>query len=155
MEVCSLSEIVADVIRTLASYAREKHITLTTEGMQARVFVKGNRQELKSAIEVLVENAFFYTPEHGRVLISVEAGDSSVTVLVRDSGIGISKEDVTHITEQFFRTKQAMLSNTEGAGLGLFLAKRIIDRHKGIMIIRSEGEGKGSIFGFTLSRVSA
>ena len=73
-----------------------------------------------------------------------------VFLTIQDNGIGVSKEDASEIFSKFFRTKRAMLVDTEGMGIDLFVAKNIIERHRGTISVSSEGEDKGSIFRVTL-----
>ncbi len=149
-EIFMLPELVTDVVNSLGQYAQEKDINLAVSGSDAVMLVRGDRRKLQSVIEVLIDNALLYTQAGGTVTVTADVVGKEARVRVIDSGIGIAKDDFVHISEQFFRSKQAMLSHTEGTGLGLFLAKRIVNRYKGTFIIQSDGEGKGSTFGFTL-----
>jgi signal transduction histidine kinase len=150
VERCSLAHIAAVVVKDLEEYARERNVALSVTGKEAGAWVLGDRREITSAVEALVDNALLYTSAGGFVTVTIETSPTRSGIAVKDTGIGISKADLAHITEQFFRSKQAMLSHTEGTGLGLYLAKRIIDRHDGLFTVESEGEGKGSTFRFSL-----
>jgi len=103
----------------------------------------------------LLDNAMKYTPPPGNISVTVSREDSHARVDVRDTGSGISASAVPHIFERFYRVDPARSSTIEGAGLGLSLAKWIVDRHNGRIDVTSE-PGKGSTFTVWLpvSRVS-
>lgn len=109
--------------------------------------------KMRFVIKVLLENALAYTPAGGTVTISASADIRSLTLRVKDTGIGISHQDQSQIFSRFFRSIAAKLSDTEGMGIGLSIAKIIVERHSGKIRVFSEGEGKGSIFTITLPLV--
>ena len=86
-----------------------------------------------------------YTPEGGSVRIALETSDGFAVVSVSDTGIGITKQDVTHVFDRFWRADKARSREQGGAGLGLSIAKWIVDIHGGSIDVESE-PGKGSIF---------
>ena len=110
----------------------------------------GDFNRLESAVEILVENAVTYTPITGSVSIAVKAVPHGVKVSVSDTGIGVSPGDQTRLFSSFFRTDAATKVDTEGVGLGLAIAKSIIEHHRGRIGMFSEGEGKGSTFWFEI-----
>ena len=98
--------------------------------------------------QILLENAILYTKDE--IKINIDSHKDSVVLHIEDNGIGIKKEDQPYIFSRFYRSHEAYLTETEGTGIGLFLAKSMIDKHDGTIGVRSEGKGKGSIFWFKL-----
>lgn len=90
----------------------------------------------------LIGNAIKYTPEHGRVTLRAEEDGSNLLIHVIDSGIGISEEDLRHIFEKFYRSSEDQVRQKTGHGLGLSIAKQIVELHDGeIRVISKKGEG--------------
>ncbi len=90
----------------------------------------------------LLENAIKYS-DFGLIEISFEQLETYSIIHIKDNGIGISKEDLPHIFERFYRSKK--VEQTEGSGIGLYLSKMILEKERGYLTVRSE-PGKGSIF---------
>jgi signal transduction histidine kinase len=100
---------------------------------------------IQEVIENLIANAIAYSTPSGKVDIIVDASENTVSIAVKDTGIGISKEDQKKLFTKFFRSEKAKIKNTEGSGLGLYVVKSYVERWGGKMNVESE-EGKGSIF---------
>jgi heavy metal sensor kinase len=109
------------------------------------VWVEADADALRRALLILIDNATRYTPPGGSVLVRCEARDGIATASVSDTGIGISKDDIAHIFDRFWRADKARSRAQGGAGLGLSIAKRIVDMHHGALEVESE-PGKGSTF---------
>ena len=109
-----------------------------------------DKEKISLAISNLVDNAINYTKE-GKISIQFEydSKDKQVKFSVKDTGIGISEEQQKRLFSKFFRGINAIKAETEGTGLGLFIAKNIIEAHGGRIWFESE-EGKGTTFYFTL-----
>lgn len=105
-----------------------------------------DKRRMLFALQIIVDNAISYTPRTGKVSVTVSTESSSVYVQVIDSGIGIAKEDMSRLFNKFWRSKEAKTTDTEGMGIGLFMAREIIERHDGQIYATSEGLGKGSTF---------
>jgi signal transduction histidine kinase len=97
----------------------------------------------------LVDNAIKYT-QKGWINIRVSRSKTLLTFEVKDSGIGISQSEIDKLFQKFSRAEAVSRIHTGGSGLGLFIAKKIIEAHGGRIWAESEGEGKGSMFTFTL-----
>jgi len=106
-----------------------------------------DEKKLDLAIRNVVDNALKYTLPGGKVLVKAmhETISNAFVLIVNDNGVGIPKEQQKHIFTKFFRAKNAISLQTEGSGLGLFLAKEIIEQHNGILSFESS-EDKGSEF---------
>ncbi len=112
--------------------------------------IMGDARRLTSVVEIFIENAIMYTPVTGTMQVAAAKTPHGIKVSVTDTGIGVNAEDRQHIFSSFFRTAAAKLTDTEGVGLGLSIAKSIIERHGGKIGIESPGAGQGSTFWFTL-----
>jgi len=98
----------------------------------------------------LVGNALQYTPSGGKVTLLVRRERSEVLFSVKDSGIGISAEQLTYIFNRFYRTDSSRTRASGGSGIGLTIAKALVQAHQGKIWAESNGEGKGSTFSFLI-----
>jgi heavy metal sensor kinase len=124
--------------------AEDKGISISTNAPH-EVSVRGDRARLKQVVVNLLDNAIKYTPEQGRIRLSVVAADDKAVLEVEDNGIGIPAEAQPHIFERFFRVDAARSRDAGGAGLGLSIVKSISTAHGGRINFQSN-EGKGSCF---------
>jgi PAS domain S-box-containing protein len=111
--------------------------------------VQGDAARLRQVIDNLLSNAIKYSPEGGEIEVGGYADERSVSLYVRDQGVGLTEADQERIFDRFFRVDGALSRKTQGTGLGLFLSKSIVEAHGGTMRVESE-PGKGSTFTFTL-----
>lgn len=131
--------------------AHKDEVSLKKLSMQFKVddsigTIHADKARLQFALQIIFENSLKYTPEGGTVTVSVTKKESEIHISFKDSGIGIRVEDVPHVFSKFFRAVNARHIDTEGMGIGLFIAKDIIEKHKGRIWAESEGENKGSTF---------
>lgn len=124
------------------------HVTLEIEPKIPEVVIDKTR--LQFALQILFENALIYTPEGGSITIKLRRRSEDIECTIKDSGIGISPLELESVFSKFYRTQNARHADTEGMGIGLFMAKSIIEKHGGKIWAESEGEGRGSTFNFTL-----
>lgn len=145
-----IKEIVSDIIQMRKKFAKSKGITLVFKKLNMRTpLISVDQAAIKIAVDNLLENAIAYTPKGGMVNVSMGRTDSTLEIHVMDTGIGISQEDAERIFLKFFRGKNAIKMITDGAGLGLYIAKRIIEAHGGTIWVQSQPD-KGSTFGVSL-----
>lgn len=111
--------------------------------------VMGDAGLLKQAVRVLVENSRSYTPEGGEISLSCRIEGGKVRLSVEDTGIGIGQSDVPRIFDRFFRADESRTRKTGGSGLGLSIAKWIIDRHNGVIEVLSR-KGVGTRITFVM-----
>jgi len=106
-------------------------------------------EKMRLAIQNLLDNAIRYTPLAGQITVSLKLGQKGIEFSVKDTGVGIPKDQQGRVFTKFFRAANVMRLATEGSGLGLFITKNIIEAHGGKIWFESE-EGKGTTFYFTL-----
>jgi len=111
------------------------------------VYIDGEKMRL--AIQNLLENAVKYTPEFGKIELTVVVSDNFLKVKLKDNGVGIPKDCQDKLFSKFFRADNVIRLQTEGSGLGLFIVKNIIKKHGGEITFKSE-EGMGTEFVFTI-----
>jgi signal transduction histidine kinase/CHASE3 domain sensor protein len=109
----------------------------------------GDPDKVEQILTNLVGNAIKYSPEGGEVLVTVEHGEDSVQVSVRDQGIGMSPRDMGQLFEKFYRVDRDEVRRAGGTGLGLYITKRLVEMHGGRIWAESR-PGVGSVFTFTL-----
>jgi heavy metal sensor kinase len=110
-----------------------------------RLPVMGDGSALRRVIDILLDNAFKYTPPPGKITLSAEEVNGRVVVSVEDTGVGIASDDQARIFERFYRVDKARSRELGGAGLGLAIAQWIVHLHKGSITVTSE-TGRGSVF---------
>jgi len=108
------------------------------EGDIALVNIYGDRGHLKEAIRIFIDNGLKYSSKEGKVTLSSSLDNNYVIIKVADNGIGISKEDLPHVFDRFYRADKSRTKETGGTGLGLSIAKWIIMKHKGIIEVESQ-----------------
>ncbi len=144
-----LAAVVQDVGTRISVGANQRKIAFAAQVPAQLPPLSGDPNRLGQVIQNLCTNAVQYTPEGGKVTLSVVPGPEMVTVSVQDTGIGIAKEDLPRVFERFFQTEAAQKMRKAGFGLGLKIAREIVQRHGGDIGLESE-LGKGSRFYFTL-----
>jgi len=143
-DAVNLSALVSSLAGQMEPIASWKRIQLRAD-VQDEIFVNGDRGWLECAVLNLLDNAIKFTPEGGAVDVAVTAGDGSVCLEFRDTGIGIPAEALPHVFERFYRAEPSRSKEFEGAGLGLALVKWVVENHHGRMDVESQ-VGRGSRF---------
>jgi two-component system, NtrC family, sensor histidine kinase KinB len=150
-EQINLRSLVEEALKPLRLQFREKGIHLETEIPPTIPEVPGDQQQLSWVVTNLVSNALRYTPADGVVTICSDLIDDSVRVSVRDSGRGIPAEAVEVIFDKFVQVKQSSDATPGSVGLGLAIAKEVVEAHGGKIWVESS-VGRGSTFFFTIPR---
>jgi two-component system phosphate regulon sensor histidine kinase PhoR len=122
-------------------------VTIRTDLNKNIPVIKVDRDRIRQTLINLVHNAIKFNNPRGEIVISTNLNADFVTVSVTDFGVGISKEDLPHIFERFYKADKAR--SRGGSGLGLAIAKHTVQAHGGTISAKSE-EGKGSVLSFTL-----
>ena len=128
----------------------EKGLTLTTVMGSRLPKVLADEDRAVQVLGNLLSNALRYTPADGRVEVSVEHPNGEVIFRVRDTGIGVAPEHLPHLFERFYRTDRARSRAAGGSGIGLTIAKALVEAMGGRIWAESPGPGQGSTFSFTL-----
>jgi len=144
-----LIKTISYLVSQLAILAKEKNITIDFKKPkeESTPFVF-DADKISLALQNLIDNAIKYSPKGGTVTISVHKKRDHIITCVKDSGVGIPKDQINRLFSKFFRASNVIRVNT-GTGLGLFIVKNIITRHGGEMNVKSR-ESRGSEFCFTL-----
>lgn len=150
VEPVDYAAILFKVIEDLKSQANQKNIVLTlTPSSQALPKVMADSIRLNEVVTNLLSNAINYTNAGGKVEIATSISPTEVTTVISDTGVGIPQEAIPHLFNKFFRVSNALQKASKGTGLGLYIAKSIIEKLRGKIWVQSE-VGKGSKFYFTL-----
>jgi signal transduction histidine kinase len=152
MTKADVSDIVRESLVALSPQYKAKGITLS-EKIEPDCTVMCDTSRIKFVIQTFVENAIQYTPDNATMTVGIEKAGNDILFSVKDSGIGIAKEEIELLFSKFYRGHQARITDTEGMGIGLFISKEIIVRHGGRIWAASDGPGKGSTFSFVIPAV--
>lgn len=143
-----LNRYLQNYIYQFDSYARQKEITLSYEPLPQSLTVDIDTQKMDSILRNLISNAFKYTSKGGSVTIKAETGKNTWTVAISDTGIGIPKEDQKKLFKYLFRGNNAANQSKSGAGIGLLLTYKLIEKHEGKISFES-AENAGTTFKLT------
>jgi signal transduction histidine kinase len=145
----SLARIAEDTILTFQDEAKARDITLKAELNDASFFVDADGVKISIVFSNLVKNAIQFTDPGGQVTVKMEEDSGYMKVSVSDTGIGIPAREMSRVFERFFQVEAHLTRRYGGMGLGLSVAKSMIELHNGRIWVESE-EGKGSTFTFLL-----
>jgi PAS domain S-box-containing protein len=139
-----MTEVARDAADLVAAQAAGKRITLTLQAGEP-VIVRGDRERLLQLLDNLIVNAIKFTPEDGRVGLSVSHADGQCRVEVSDTGIGVPPDERSRLFQRFFRASTATNQGISGTGLGLAICKAIASSHHGTIYL-ADRSGPGSVF---------
>jgi PAS domain S-box-containing protein len=145
-EVFSINTLIQETIELLQDITR-KHTILFHN--KSDIFVFGDRFRIYQVFTNLITNAIKYSPEGGKIIVHVRKEGEKATVSVQDFGIGIAKEQKNKIFERLYQVSDTKTNTFPGLGMGLFISKEIIKRHKGRIWVESV-KGKETTFFFSL-----
>ena len=158
VESFDLAAMIRDTVAEMSPLFEQRRQKFSTEGAEKEVKIDGDPGQIRHVLHNLLLNAIRFTPDDGHIRAILEIFESEVRVAVSENGIGIPKEDLDRIFDQFLHAQKFMSHSSgtiefqsAGLGLGLAIAKRIIEMHRGRIWVDSE-IGKGSTFYFTLPR---
>jgi len=144
------SALIQTVLKRLQYQFDEKQVTLTPHLPHDPIFVLADEDRIIQILTNLIGNALQYTPSSGTVTISIARDKNDARVSVRDTGFGIPPNQLNHIFDRFYRVDKSRSRAHGGSGIGLTIAKHLIEAHGGKIWAESAGENKGSVFLFTL-----
>jgi signal transduction histidine kinase len=148
-EKVDIVAIVQDVVESFRDQAEAKRITLMFSPKISSQIVDLDSSRMRRVLANLVENAIKFSEINDRIMVTVEPVDSSIAINVMDQGCGIPKEDRLKIFEKYYQVSHASKKNNAGTGLGLYIAKQIVDAHGGEITVESRLNA-GSKFTVTL-----
>lgn len=141
-----LLEIAARSTNKVEPIARARGVACSVEGTSPGPIVYVDTDRMAQVLGNLLDNAIRFTPEGGRIRVSVSTGVAGKAILeVTDTGVGISAEDLPHVFDRFYRTDQSRTRKSGGSGLGLAIVKQLVEAHGGRVWAESE-QGRGSKF---------
>jgi signal transduction histidine kinase len=147
-----LTRLLADLARDLVPAAADRGLTVTAELPEKPITAFVDADRLQQVFHNLFENAMRYTPSGGSIVVRLTAAPGEARMDVSDTGIGIPEKDLPFVFERFFRSDRARRAYSGGSGLGLSIARWIVQAHKGKIAVRS-APGQGSTFTVSLPLV--
>lgn len=150
VEAFSLAELVQDVVNRFRLEAARGGVELEMDCDPALPFAYGDIGLIQRVLNNLIENALRHTRRGGRVRVSLSTDSRHIRVEIADTGCGIPEEELPHIFDRFYRLDKSRRTSARHAGLGLAIAKRILDLHHGTIWARSRS-GEGAVFGFEMA----
>jgi signal transduction histidine kinase len=148
-----LSKFLTELVRDLVPAASDRGLELSADLPDRPVMAFVDLDRFQQVLHNLLENAMRYTPSGGSVRVGLRAAPAEAQIQVSDTGIGIPARDLPYVFERFFRSDRARRAYTGGSGLGLSIARWIVDAHKGTISVQSE-VGKGTTFTVSLPLVT-
>jgi signal transduction histidine kinase len=137
--------LIQQVIDTLQELAVQRNIAISSEAPGKEISVEGDSEKISVALSNLVKNALIFTNEGGKVKVKWEEVPGYVKISILDNGIGIPKEELPKIFQRFYQVEKHLTRKHGGMGLGLAIAKEMVELHGGRISVESV-EGKGSRF---------
>jgi len=145
----SVNDLLDQAFRSFQLMAQDKGIQLNFSPLKQDVIIEVDKSRIQQVIHNLLSNAIKYTPSGGVVTLAAHMTDSLVKIDVADTGLGIPEKDLPHIFEQFYRINTIEHRESKGTGLGLTVAKGIVEQHGGQITVSSQ-VGQGSLFTVSL-----
>jgi len=144
-----LAKIVEQEVEGLEPNASARGLSFTYKKPKNVPLMQLDENKIQQVIMNFADNAIYYSKENSKIKVSLSVVDNFVEFTVKDTGIGVPLAEQEQLFSKFFRATNARKQRPDGTGVGLFLAKKVIDAHDGKIIFESK-EGKGSTFGFRL-----
>lgn len=141
-----LTESLTGSVHTIQPSAAAKSIEITTDLPETALVIRGDKDRLQQIISNLLSNAVKFTPNGGRVWVSLDKTENSARIKVRDSGIGIPFKFLTRLFDLYQQIEGSTTRRSGGLGLGLAIVKELTELHGGQVVAESDGEGQGATF---------
>lgn len=146
-----LAKMVESEVNLQKQIAVQRQLKLTLKKPDKLPLFTVDETKIRQVVMNFLDNAIYYTPAGGSIEVELALTDESINYTVTDTGLGVPKAVQSHLFSKFYRAENAKKMRPDGTGIGLFMAKKVIDAQGGTIIFQSE-EGKGSTFGFSFPR---
>lgn len=140
-----LGELLSKIVEFVQPTTEENNISLKLDSTVGSDVVLGNEESLEQVFSNLINNAIKYNKPNGKVRLSIKENTDFIQVVIEDTGVGIAPEHLPRIFDQFYQIDRSKRKGDKGSGLGLTIAKKIVEAHEGSIEVTSE-PGKGSVF---------
>ncbi len=150
-QLAGLDQVISEAVTSLEQWAKTKSVSIETDISAGLPLISADPNRLVQVLVNLIGNAIKFTPANGKITVSCSpsADGSSLEVRVKDTGVGIPKDDLNKIFDKFYQTKERPVSDISGTGIGLAIVKEIVELHGGKVWAESE-PGSGAVFIFTM-----
>ncbi len=145
-EAASIQEMVQTSLSKNSDRVHTKNIKFTFDADPNVPFIVIDKRKIQFVVDMLIDNALKYTPAEGSVMVSISSDRKNVLLAIADTGMGLTRQDKSHLFTKFYRSPEAKVVDTEGMGLGLYTARTIATHHGGHLWAESEGKDKGTTF---------
>ncbi len=146
-----LAMVVKQEVNQLKVNASARGLTLETTVPDSPILVQADEGKIRQVLMNFIDNAIYYSPEKTTITVALVEKASDIEITVKDQGIGVPLDEQTKLFEKFFRASNARMQRPDGTGVGLYLAKQVVDGHGGKIIFAST-PGQGSTFGFSVPK---
>ena len=151
MDDTNLLDEIDNVVKKNKRFLKENNIEIDNN-IDENIMIKADKLRIEDLFDNIISNAIKYSKNAGTITIDAKQDKDFVTVSIKDTGIGMNKEQLSHIFDEFYKADEAR-HDFDSSGLGLPICKRIVEKHGGKIWAESSGEGKGTTFYFTFELV--
>lgn len=144
-----LAKVVGQELESLATNAKSRNLSFTYRAPKNLPMLNLDEGKMRQVIMNFSDNALYYSHENTKIAVRLVLQKNDIVFTVKDTGIGVPRAEQSQLFTKFYRASNARKQRPDGTGVGLFLAKKVIDAHGGHVVFESS-EGKGSTFGFSL-----
>jgi len=141
----NIVELVKSLMLTFSPFADRKNISFNLNTFSDEMIVFVDKDKFDKILTNILSNAFKFTPEFGKIDVSISESNGFAIISIADNGIGISKDKARRIFDRFYQADSSFTKEQEGTGIGLSLAKELVELHKGRIELETE-EGRGTTF---------
>jgi len=133
-----IAVILDEILKEVEININEKSLKIIVHKGNSLPKVSADRRKIKTALRNIIDNAIQYSHKGGSIEIKIDTGEDFIFISIKDTGIGIPKSELPFLFNKFFRAHNAIMTRTEGSGLGLYISKSIINNHNGKITVESK-----------------